>query len=122
MASTAPSPKKKPSTIMRITLFWAILIFGALIIYALTGGQETVKQVPISDVINRANNGDISKIVVEGNQLTITPDGSDKPTEKSVKDSNSSLQEQSLKDDADVTIESTPPLTATMYFMTSAAS
>ena len=113
MASTAPSPKKKPSTIMRITLFWAILIFGALIIYALTGGQETLKQVPISDVINRANNGDISKIVVEGNQLTITPDGSDKPTEKSVKDSNSSLQEQGLKDDADVTIEyKTPSATA----------
>lgn len=113
MASTAPSPKKKPSTILRITLFWAVVVFGALLIYALTGGQENLKQVPISDVITRANNGEISKIVVEGNQLTITPDGSDKPTEKSVKDASSSLQEQGLKADADVTIEyKTPSATA----------
>lgn len=113
MASTAPSPKKKPSTIMRITLFWAVIVFGALIIYALTGNHETLKSVPISDVITRANNGEVSKIVVEGNQLTVTPEGSDKPTEKSVKDSSSSLQEQGLKDDAKVTVEyKTPSATA----------
>jgi len=113
MASTAPSPKKKPSTILRITLFWAIVVFGALLIYALTGNHENLKQVPISDVINRANKGEITKIVVEGNQLAVTPEGSDKATEKSVKDSTSSLQEQGLNDDAPVTIEyKTPSATA----------
>ena len=109
MASTAPSPKKKPSAILRITLFWAVIVFGALIIYALTGNNDALKQVPISDVINRANKGEITKIVIEGNQLTVTPEGSDKPTEKSVKDPNSSLQEQGLNDDADVTIEYKTP-------------
>lgn len=113
MASTAPSPKKKPSTILRITLFWAIVVFGALLVYALTGSQESLKSVPLSDVINRANNGEISKIVVEGNTLTITPKGSDKPTEKSVKDGASSLQEQGLKADSAAVVEyKTPSATA----------
>jgi len=109
MASTAPSPKKKPSTILRITLFWAVFVFGALIVYALTGNHENLKQVPISDVITQANKGEISKIVVEGNQLTVTPKGSDKPTQTSVKDGSSSLQEQGLNADAPVSIEYKTP-------------
>ena len=113
MASTAPSPKKKPSTILRITLFWAIIVFGALLVYALTGARDNLTQVAISDVITRANNGEITKIVVEGNQLTVTPKNSDKPTETSVKDGSSSLQEQGLKSDAKVTVEyKTPSATA----------
>ena len=113
MASTAPSPKKKPSTILRITLFWAIVVFGALLVYALTGSQENLKSVPLSDVINRANNGEITKIVVEGNTLTVTPKGSDKATETSVKDGASSLQEQGLNADAPATVEyKTPSATA----------
>ncbi|UTX51482.1 ATP-dependent zinc metalloprotease FtsH [Candidatus Saccharibacteria bacterium TM7i] len=109
MAATAPSPKKKPSTILRLTLFWAIVVFGALIIYAITAPGEALKDVAVSDVIKRANSGDITKIVVEGNALTVTPKGSDKPTEKSVKDASSSLQDQGLKKDANVTIEVKQP-------------
>jgi cell division protease FtsH len=109
MPATAPSPKKKPSSILRITLFWVVIVFGALLIYAITGNHDNLKQVPISDVINSANSGDISKIVVEGNTLTITPEGSDKPTETSTKEPGSSLQEQGLKPDAPVTIEVKTP-------------
>lgn len=113
MASTTPSPKKKPNAILRITLFWAIIVFGALIVYALIGGGQDLKSVPLSDVIGRANDGQITKIVVEGNSLTVTPKGSDKPTETSVKDGSSSLQEQGLKSDAPVTVEfKTPSATA----------
>jgi cell division protease FtsH len=112
MASTAPSPKKKPSTILRITLFWVIVVFGALIVYALTGNHDSLKQVPISEVITQANKGEVSKIVVEGNQLTVTPKGSDKPPQTSVKDSSSSLQEQGLKADAPVTVEYKTPSAA----------
>lgn len=109
MAAKAPTPKKKPSTIMRITLFWAIIVFGAVIIYALTGGRANLKEVPLSDVISRANKGDISKIVVEGNTLTITPKGSDTPTETSVKDGASSLQEQGLKEDSTAVVQYKTP-------------
>ena len=113
MAATSPSPKKKPSTILRITLFWAVIVFGVIFVYALTSVRDNLKEVPISDVISRANSGEVTKIVVEGNKLTVTPKGSDTPTEQSVKDASSSLQEQGLKNDAAVTVEhKTPSATA----------
>ncbi len=104
MAATAPSPKKKQNTILRLTLFWAIIVFGALIIYALTSPGEQLKEVSLSDVIKRANEGQVTKIVVEGNNLTVTPKGSDTATERSTKDPSSSLQEQGLKNDAPVEV------------------
>lgn len=100
MAATAPPPKKKTSTIIRLTLFWAIIVFGALIVYALTSPSQNLKEVALSDVIKRANNGEISKIIVEGNNLKITPKGSDKPEERSVKDGSGTLYDQGLKTDA----------------------
>ncbi len=109
MAATAPSPKKKPSTILRLTLFWAIIVFGALIIYALTAPQASLKDVAFSDVIKRANAGEITKIDVQGSELTITPENSDKPTERSMKDPSSSLYEQGLNDDANVEINVKAP-------------
>jgi len=109
MAASAPSPKKKPSTILRLTLFWAIVVFGALIVYAVTTPSEPLKEVAVSDVIKRANAGEISKIVVEGNSLTVTPKGSDTPTEKSTKDASGSLQDQGLKSDAKTTVEIKQP-------------
>lgn len=99
MAATAPPPKKKTSTIIRLTLFWAIIVFGALIVYALTSPSQNLKEVALSDVIKRANNGEISKIIVEGNNLKITPKGSDKPEERSVKDGSGTLYDQGLKTD-----------------------
>ncbi len=100
MAATSPAPKKKPSSILKVTLFWAILLFIGLGIYALTSPQNNLKEVALSDVINRANDGEVTKIVVEGNNLTVTPKGSDKPTERSVKDGSGTLYEQGLKTDA----------------------
>lgn len=109
MAATAPSPKKKPSTILRLTLFWAVIVFGALLIYALTSPGQSLKEVPLSDVIKRANAGEITKIVVEGDSLTITPKGSDKPTEKSTKDPAGTLYDQGLNKDAPVVVDPQPP-------------
>ena len=100
MAIKAPSPKKKPSTILRLTLFWIVIVFGALLIYALTNTHDNLKEVPLSSVIQQANAGEISKIEIQGSDLKITPDGSDHPTERSVKDPSSSIYEQGLKTDA----------------------
>ncbi len=109
MAATAPSPKKKPSTVLRLTLFWAVIVFGALIIYALTAPGQSLKEVALSDVIKRANAGDITTIVVEGDALTITPKGSDTPTEKSTKDASGTLYDQGLNKDAPVEIKISTP-------------
>lgn len=117
MAATAPSPKKKPSTILRLTLFWAIIVFGALIIYSLTSPNQSLNEVALSDVIQRANDGEISKILVEGDALTITPEGSDNPTEKSTKDPSGTLYDQGLNTDAPVTVDvKTPSQTSSILW------
>jgi len=111
MAVKPQSPKKKPSTILRLTLFWIVIVFGALLIYGLTSTHETLKEVALSDVIKRANAGEITKIELEGNNLTVTPEGSDKPTERATKDASGTLQQQGLKDDAPVVIDPKTPST-----------
>ena len=97
MAIKTPMPKKT-NNVLRLSLFWAILVIGVLAAIAITVPHDTLKDVPISSVIERANNGEIKNIVVEGNNLTITPKSSDQATEKSTKDGASSLTEQGLKE------------------------
>ena len=109
MAVKPQSPKKKSSTVLRLTLFWVVIVFGALLIYGLTSTHETLKEVALSDVIKRANAGEITKIELEGNNLTVTPEGSDKPTERATKDASGTLQQQGLKDDAPVVIDPKTP-------------
>ncbi|MBQ69282.1 cell division protein FtsH, partial [Candidatus Saccharibacteria bacterium] len=109
MARKAPLPPKKSNNFLRLSLFWAILVVGLIAVYALTMPAQQLESVPISQVIERANNGEITKIEVQGNDLTITPEGSDEPTQKSVKDPSSSLQEQGLDLDSGVQLVNTPP-------------
>jgi len=108
MAMKSPLPKKKPNNIVRLTLFWAILVFGVLIAIAVATPHENLKTVALSDVIKRANAGEVTKIVVQGNSLKITPEGSDKATEKSTKDGSSSLYEQGLKTDSPTIVDPQP--------------
>ncbi len=109
MAATAPSPKKKPNTVLRLTLFWAIVVFGAFIIYAMTAPSQNLKEVALSDVINRANAGEITKIEVQGDTLSITPKGSDEPTERSTKDPSGTLYEQGLNKDTTTEVSNKTP-------------
>ena len=113
MAIKSPVPSKKPNNILRLSLFWAILVFGVLIAIAVVTPKEDLKQVSLSSVTTRANNGEIKKIEVQGNDLKITPEGSDKPTEKSTKDGASSLQEQGLNNDAKVELQINSPSNTT---------
>ncbi|HRQ98216.1 MAG TPA: ATP-dependent zinc metalloprotease FtsH [Candidatus Saccharibacteria bacterium] len=111
MALKSPAPKKRPNNIIRLSLFWAILVFGALVAVAVLTPHDKLKEVPISEVISRANAGEISKIEIEGSNVKVTPKGSDNPTEKSVLQTGSSIQEQGLKTDANVELEVTQPST-----------
>ena len=101
--------KKKPngagqdennkSNMVRSFLFIFVLIcFGALLIANMNQGGTEKDEVPISEVIARANdpNGDIEKITVSGNTLDITLKGQDKATETSRKDGSGTLYDQGL--------------------------
>jgi cell division protease FtsH len=109
MAGKAQSPKKKSSTILRLTVFWAIVVFGALAIYGMTSSNDNLKEVALSDVTRRANDGEITKIEVQGSEIKVTPEGSDKPTERSTKDASSSIYEQGLNTDSKAEVTILPP-------------
>lgn len=113
MAIKPPTPNKKMNNLIRLGLFWAILVFGILAVVAFTSPRENLKDVLISDVISRANSGEIKKISIEGDNLKITPKGSDVPTEKSTKQPVSSIQDQGLNKNAPVELEVTKPSTTT---------
>lgn len=97
MATKQQPPKKKMNNIVRLSLFWAIMAIGVLTIIAITSPHDSLKSVSFSDVINRANAGDIAKLEIQDNEIKVTPKGSDKATEKSVKEAGSSIYEQGLQ-------------------------
>ena len=110
MAAKKPSPgKKKMGNMVRLALFWVILVIGTLGVIALTTPQEELKEVPLSSVTERANKGEIAKLEIEGNNIKVTPDGEDKPTQKTTKEPGSSIYEQGLKTDADVEVHVKEP-------------
>ncbi|MDK2899294.1 MAG: cell division protease FtsH [Patescibacteria group bacterium] len=101
---------KKPGNFVRLGLFWAIIVFGVLLGVAYLSPKNNLKEVPISSVISRANDGKIAKLEIQGNEVRVTPEGSDKPTEISTKQ-DSSIQEQGLKSDASVELSVLAPST-----------
>ena len=102
--------KNRISQILRFGLFWAIIIFVALIFYATLFPASNLKDVALSDVVRRANDGKIAQLEIQGNDIKITPKDQSKPTEHSVKES-SSIYEQGLNKDAKVEVKVIPSST-----------
>lgn len=95
--------KKKPSkssNMMRWMAFLLLLFLGIGLFATALSPQGPIEEVPLSDVIARANdeNGNIKKITVEGSELKITLKGEERYTQKSRKDSSGTLYEQGLID------------------------
>ena len=87
------------SNMIRSMFFTLILIcFGAFLIMNMNQGQTQKDEVPISEVIKRANDpeGDIAKITVTGDTLEITLKGEENPTQTSRKDGSGTLYDQGL--------------------------
>ena len=96
--------------VVRFGLFWAIIIFVALIFYATLFSASNLKEVSLSDVVRRANEGKIAQLEIQGNDIKVTVKDQSKPTERSVKES-SSIYEQGLNKDAKVEVKVIPPST-----------
>ena len=112
MALTTPKRPKQGSNWLRTTLFWAVLVLFVLTIVAFVLPQKTLKDVAFSDVIRRANSGEIAKIEVQGNDLFVTPvadKDKGEATEKSYKEAGSSIYEQGLKQDTKAEVVVKPP-------------
>ncbi len=103
---------KQPSKLMRNTVFWAMLIVLVLVLWAVYAPQQNLKDVPLSDVIRRANNGEIAKIEIQGNQLSVTPMGDQdkgRPTERAFKEEGTSIYQQGLHLDTKAQVDVKKP-------------
>ena len=105
-SKVTPKPAKKSnlskfSNVVRSAIFFLLALFVcSFVINAASNETYSMETVPLSDVISRANDpsGDIAKISISGQDLSITLKGKDYPTQKSRKDSSGTLYEQGLVD------------------------
>jgi cell division protease FtsH len=74
---------KKITNMIRLSLFWSIIIICILALMAIFSPNEQLKTVPISEVITQVNKGEIKKIEGQGGDLKITLKDQDKPTQQS---------------------------------------
>jgi len=104
-------PPKKISNIVRLAIFWAIIGAAITIGLALNYNGGELKDVPISEVISRANKGEISRIEGSGNDILITPKNSDVPTEKSYIQGGASalLKDEILNGEGKAVVDDQPP-------------
>ncbi len=109
MATMNKPPKGGISNTLRLTLFWTLLVVTVLGLIAILSPQDPLKEVSLSSVVNRANDGEISKLEVEGNTVKVTPKGSDKATEVAIKDDSGTLYDQGLDEDAKTEITYVQP-------------
>ena len=91
--------KKNKSNTFRSVIFTILsILFIAYCINLYGANNLKMKEVPLSDVISRANDehGNIKRITVSGNELEITLKDKDIPTETSRKDPSGTLYDQGL--------------------------
>lgn len=120
MAKKQKQPGKSLGNTARLTIFWVILTVIIIATFALSAPRESLKEVTLKSVTNRANKGEISKIEIQGNDLKVTPKGQDKPTEKTVKE-DGTIYEQGLSKDtkADVDVKKPSETSSTLWTLAS---
>ena len=99
-------PKGGGRRSLRTIGFFAFIGLAILIFAAVNGQQPKLEEIPFSEAITRANEGQFDRILVsgDGNLLTITEDGKEDPTLTAYKEPGSSLKEEGL-DTSKVVVE-----------------
>lgn len=110
--------KKNNNRNFKNAAFIALMVLFGLVIFSSLNQPENLKSVPLSDVVKRANNGEISKIEIKGSELAITKKDEDKPSEKSRKEESASIYEQGLKTDAAVEVVNEKPSNSSSFWST----
>ena len=97
-AGRSNNNSNKSNTIRSVLFTFILICFGAFLIANMNYEDAQKTEVPISEVIQRANDpeGNIAKITVTGETLEITLKGNEKATETSRKDGAGTLYDQGL--------------------------
>lgn len=103
-------PGKPAGQRIRTGIFVSIIIFLILVTVAALNPSANLEMRDISDVIARANKGELSKIEGSGNDLLITVKGKNEPTEKSyITGGIATLTKDKLVDSSKVALSDTAP-------------
>ena len=81
-----------------------ILLFGLIIVAVNRQPSKQVKDVPFSEVVDKAKRGEISAIEVNGEELKVTEKDQKDPTLKSRRDSQGSIYEQGIPNNGEVKV------------------
>ena len=104
-STTGAAGSVNKGNMIRSGIFVFLILMLALVLFfnMTSTGEKTKVEVPISEVIQRANDpeGNIARITVMGNTLDITLKGHDAPTETSRKDASGTLYDQGLVNHCD---------------------
>lgn len=111
-------PKRNVSNTLRLSLFWAVIVLISLVGWALMSPHTSLKDVPVSQVITDANDGKITKIQGQGDNLTVTKKGESEPSEKSYIQGgvSSLLKDDLLNKSGKQVVSDTPPSEAGTAF------
>lgn len=105
MAKTGKKGSGGPSGIsnnVRAIIFWVVITIGITLFWVFGASQNQLEEVPIGEVISRANSGEITEIKGQGGNLTITEEGQEEPTQKSYIEGGITtlLENETLSDEA----------------------
>ncbi len=99
------SGSKKTRNIKNIIFVFFISLIAFTFLYA-SRQEPELDQVPLSSVINRANQDEIKELQITGNDIKVIPAGETEPTQQTRKESGSSIYEQGLTNrDVSVVVE-----------------
>lgn len=85
--------EKRPALVASII---ALIILMSFTVFAAINTAPRLREVPLSEVIQQANNGQIKRIEVKGDELRITRHGENEPSQRSRRESGYSLAEQGI--------------------------
>ena len=109
MAQRSKPPKKSISNTLRLVLFWIVMVAIIAAVFAFGSPNQNLKEVSFNNFVSRANKGEISKAEVQGDDIKVTPKGQTEPTEKTRKDTGTSIYEQGFKNDNGVEVSNVAP-------------
>ena len=95
---------QKKRYIKNIGFVIILTILGGIIIASSAQNNE-LEEVPLSDVVTRANNGEIKKLEITGAEIKVTPKDQEEATEKTRKEAETSIYEQGLMQESAVEVE-----------------
>ncbi|MDR0887541.1 MAG: ATP-dependent zinc metalloprotease FtsH [Candidatus Nomurabacteria bacterium] len=99
----AEKKKNSAGKMVRQVVFWGIILLIVGGVFSVLKPEAPLEKMAVSEVVSKANNGEIKQIEITENNLKVTLKDEEKPSFQSVKE-NGSIYEQGLKTDAPVEV------------------